>query len=231
MSNPQGTDMTPADFVEKVAALRMPSVFNPYADTCSVYDRPDAPLRRQANLEQFLRAAMEAPDLSLWVGRDLGYRGGRRTGIALTDEVHLDRLCAVYSGKIKLSRATHGPPVSERTASVFWDMIGRLKGSVFTWNIFPLHPHLAGNALSNRCHTRSERKQTSEILDDLLLMLRPRQLIAIGNDAEAGLQELGLGCLKVRHPSYGGISDFRAGVASSHDLHEPIDFTSQPNLI
>lgn len=223
--------MNPKSFVEMVADVRMPSVFNPYVDVCPIHDRTDAPERRRANLEQFLHAALEAPELSVWIGRDLGYRGGRRTGIALTDEVHLDRLITIYSGKLQLRKATHGPVVAERTASVFWDMIGRLKMSVFTWNVFPLHPHEDGRPLTNRCHTRRERAQAAPILKELLHLLKPSQVVAIGNDAEAGLGDLGLSCLKVRHPSYGGISEFRAGVASSHGLDEKMDFSTQLNLI
>lgn len=223
--------MNPKSFVEMLADVRLPSVFNPYADTCPIYDREDAAQRRRANLEEFLRAALDAPELSVWIGRDLGYRGGRRTGIALTDEVHLDRLAAVYPGQLRLRKATHGPFVSERTARVFWDMIGRLKTSVFTWNVFPLHPHHEGRPLTNRCHTRRERTLVAPILKELLELVQPVQVIAIGNDAEAGLEGLGVDCLKVRHPSYGGISDFRAGVASAHSLKEPADFSIQPDLL
>jgi len=32
---------------------------------------------------------MELGSNTIWMGRDLGYRGGRRTGLALTDEAHL----------------------------------------------------------------------------------------------------------------------------------------------
>jgi len=223
--------MNPKNFVEMVADVQMPSVFNPYVDVCPIHDREDAPDRRRANLEQFLDAAVEAPQLSWWIGRDLGYRGGRRTGIALTDEVQLDRLAEAYSGKLNLRKATHGPVVAERTASVFWDMIGRLNMSVFTWNVFPLHPHEDGRPLSNRCHTNRERARVAPILKELVDRMKPSQVIAIGNDAESGLGDLGLSCLKVRHPSYGGISEFRAGVAASHGLQELEDSSKQLDLL
>lgn len=223
--------MNPRNFVEMVADVHMPSVFNPYVDVCPIHDREDAPDRRRANLEQFLDAAVEAPQLSLWIGRDLGYRGGRRTGIALTDEVQLNRLAETYSGKLHLRKATHGPVVAERTASVFWDMIGRLDMSVFTWNVFPLHPHEDDQPLSNRCHTKRERTLVAPILKELVQLLKPSQVIAIGNDAETGLEELGLSCLKVRHPSYGGVSEFRAGVASSHGLREARGSSKQLDLL
>lgn len=223
--------MNPKRYVEMLAEVSLPSVFNPYADTCPIYDRVGAPATRRTNLEQYLYAAMEAPDLSLWVGRDLGYRGGRRTGIALTDEVNLEMLERVYSGKLRLAKATKGPVVSERTASVFWDMIGRLNTPVFTWNVFPFHPHEREVSLSNRCHTRYERLAMKHALKELITILRPTKVIAIGNDAQQGLEDLDVECLKVRHPSYGGVTDFRAGVAASHDLKDTHTFSTQPAML
>ena len=47
---------------------------------------------------------------AIWVGRDLGYRGGRRTGLALTDDVyfadHLERW------GLDVQRPTYGKPVA-----------------------------------------------------------------------------------------------------------------------
>jgi hypothetical protein len=48
---------------------------------------------------------------------------------------------------------------------------------------------------------------------ELLTILRPTTIVAIGNDAEQGLNELGIASARVRHPSYGGKSDFIAGLA------------------
>jgi uracil-DNA glycosylase len=85
---------------------------------------------------------------------------------------------------------------------------------VFTWNVFPLHPHEKGQPLTNRCHTRSERHSCRWLLLALLDLLQPTKVIAIGNDAALGLADLGVDCLKVRHPSYGGVADFQRGIWS-----------------
>ena len=53
------------------------------------FDGPDAPAIRRSNLGLVLEAALAGGISSLWIARDLGHRGGRRTGLALTDEVHL----------------------------------------------------------------------------------------------------------------------------------------------
>lgn len=208
--------MTPVSFVEHIAAIRLPSVFNPYADSCPHFDLPDAPARRRRNLQAHLAAAIDLGVGAVWVGRDLGYRGGRRTGIALTDEPNLERLATHFDRRIDVQRATRGPIISERTAGVIWRAIRGLDTCIFTWNVFPLHPHKVDKPLTNRCHTRRERLALRPLLVSLLDMLQPKKVVAIGNDAQAGLADLGIECVKVRHPSYGGVSDFEAGISALH---------------
>ena len=74
------------DFIEQLAKLRFDGVFNPYADICPEHDKADAPAIRRRNLAFALEAALNCRVESLWIARDLGYRGGRRTGLALTDD-------------------------------------------------------------------------------------------------------------------------------------------------
>lgn len=224
--------MTPNKFVSALAAVRMPSVFNPYSDVCPYFDLSDAPARRRANLEAHLQASIDLEVDTLWVARDLGYRGGRRTGIALTDEANLDNLSRTFHDQLPVVRATKGPLVAERTAAVVWGVVQQLSVPVFTWNVFPLHPHEKNKPLTNRCHTRAERQECREILESLLDLLRPKKIVAIGNDAALGLDDLGVKCLKVRHPSYGGIADFRQGIWSIYGLDSPREPQIQsPRLI
>lgn len=214
----EGFSVSAIQFVEALARLRLPSVFNPYSDRCSHYDLPDAPARRRANLQAHLQAVIDQSVDTMWVGRDLGHRGGRRTGIALTDEANLTALSASFSSELQITRATVGPLVAERTAAVVWRMLAQLQEPVFTWNVFPLHPHEMGAQLTNRCHTRAERLLTRPLLLQLLDLIKPTRIVAIGNDAQTGLNDLGVDCFKVRHPSYGGISDFERGIASIHGV-------------
>lgn len=215
--------MSSAQFVEAVARLRLPSVFNPYVDRCSHFDLPDAPARRRANLLAQLQAAIDIKADTIWIGRDLGYRGGRRTGVAFTDEPNLKNVAASFGRPLNLCRATKGPVVAERTAAVIWRAICRLPMPVFTWNVFPLHPHDPQDSLTNRCHSRSERAATRPILEQLIDILQPSKIVAIGKDAQFGLADLGINCLKVRHPSYGGITDFERGIAEIYGIYPPIN--------
>jgi len=210
--------MTPDAFLAELARLQLDAVFNPYSDRCPDHDLPGSHLCRRRNLEAALRAAWSMQGGSVWVARDLGYRGGRRTGLPLTDEVHLAQFSAAW-GDLPLHKATVGPPMAERTAAVIWGMLRRVGQPVFLWNVFPLHPHDAGDPMSNRAHTTAERRIGEAFLVHLLEALKPERVVAIGNDAATALQRLGLAHAKVRHPSYGGQAAFCAGIAAAYGLH------------
>ena len=208
--------MKPSAFVEALSTVQLDAVFNPYSDRCPLHDRADAPRRRRANLRGFLEAVADDEVDSIWIARDLGYRGGRRTGLPLTDEMHLQTFSEIYG--LPLSRATKGPLMAERTAAIIWSVLQQIDRPVFLWNIFPLHPFEPGNPLSNRCHTRAERDMFSDVLFTLLDMLRPRRVIAIGRDAQNALADMSLDCHAVRHPSYGGQSEFISSMCALYGL-------------
>lgn len=204
--------MKTTQLLELVCQYASPGVFNPYSDFCEHHDRPDAAKIRLENLRLTLRACIEMKVDTIWIARDLGYRGGRRTGIALTDEAHLTAFGTMLD--IELTRATKGPPVAERTAATVWEIIKAFDKPIFLWNVFPFHPHVESLPFTNRCHTRAERKHCEPILRSLLDILKPTTVVAIGNDAEIGLSDLGIKASRVRHPSYGGKSDFISGLAA-----------------
>ncbi len=219
--------MTPAKFVNSLKETKFDNVFNPYADRCEVHDLEDAPDLRAAALLAMLKAAAKAEVDGLWIGRDLGYRGGRRTGLALTDDVHLFTHATRWNLRIK--RPTIGSIVSERTATVIWTMLSQVPAPIFLWNVFPYHPHQTDDPFTNRAHTRRERETGEEFLAELIEMLKPRNLVAVGNDAAltaerfAGRAEV----IHVRHPSYGGQSDFIHQIRSLYCLTAETD---QPAL-
>ena len=208
---------TPAKFVNELSAVKLENTFNPYSDTCPVHDVPNAAKLRRNNLRRCLEACLDGGADTIWIARDLGYRGGRRTGIPLTDEAHLHDASNLFSGA-KLSRATIGSPISERTASITWGQLNSISKPVMLWNIFPLHPHAPDDAMTNRCHKKSERRLTWPFMMALLEMLEPRKLVAIGRDAGIALSELNVDFSVVRHPSYGGQADFITGIQNIHGL-------------
>ena len=176
-------------FARNLRELRCKNAFNPYSDHCDEYDLNDAPKIRLRALFAMLKVAQEVEIDSLWIGRDLGYRGGRRTGLALTDDRYIGKHAERW--EITIERATRGEVVVERTASVIWYVLSKLEGiNIFLWNVFPLHPHEPGSPFSNRAHNASERDTGLSVLEQLIGVLRPKRLIAIGNDAEQAVNRV-----------------------------------------
>jgi|SRR6266853_4442457 len=61
--------------------------------------------------------------------------------------------------------------------------IEAIDSPIFLWNVFPLHPRESGEPFSNRSHNAAERHIGEELLAELIRLVRPRRLFAIGNDA------------------------------------------------
>lgn len=220
--------MTPRQFVDSLREVQFENVFNPYWDRCDVHDVEDAPARRTRALLELLEAAVRTQVDALWIGRDLGHRGGRRTGLALTDDVHLTAHATRWN--LSIERATTGSPIAERTAAVIWSVLTMVPAPVFLWNVFPLHPHEPDDPFSNRPHRPNERAAGEQLLAELIAMLRPQRLVAIGNDAgrtAAKMVAVNEIC-QVRHPSYGGQRNF---ICQIEDLYGLKRVVNQPCLL
>lgn len=205
-------------FVTAVASLRFENSFNPYTDRCNVHDRADAPQSRAAALSAIIERATKTAIDAIWVGRDLGYRGGRRTGLALTDDVNIARHAQRWN--LVADRPTVGAAVAERTAAVIWRMLDQIDANIFLWNVFPLHPHEIDDPFTNRQHNPKERKAGEEILNMLVRLLRPKRILAVGNDAASAARRIadGVPVICVRHPSYGGQAKFISQISELYEL-------------
>ena len=103
-------------------------------------------------------------------------------------------------------------PVKEATATIVWSAILALEPLPLLWNAFPFHPHRPNLPCTNRRPTVPELEQGGYYLLRLLDLFPGMTVAAVGNSAEFSLKRLGIACVKLRHPSYGGKQAFVAGL-------------------
>lgn len=178
------------------------SLCNFYARTWPGLDRgPDAAATRVENLRRYLAERLTGCDVVL-VGEAPGYQGARWSGIAFCDERSLPE-----------DRRTSTRPAGfrEPSATIVNGILDELDATrtVVKWNTTPWHPWKGEtDPLTNRAPRADEVAAGREILDDLLELVRPRLIVAVGNVAGARLPD----AQQVRHPAYGGANAFRDGL-------------------
>jgi uracil-DNA glycosylase len=81
--------------------------------------------------------------------------------------------------------------------------------------VFPFHPHKPTNITSNRAPSRAEVVLGRPFLDLILELLSPTTIVAVGGTAQRAFARLfpNVETITVRHPSYGGKSDYITGVS------------------
>ncbi len=199
-------------------AFRSKDVFNPWAESDPLDDAASAspaetgPSGRLARLRHHFAGS---PALVL-LGEASGYQGCHFSGMPFTNE----RL--LLEGKIPRvvvrERLTTRPrPWCEPSATVVWGTLHALglAESTVLWNAFAWHPYKPGDPYSNRAPTREELDAGREVLDGVLDAFARARVVAVGKVAERALRGLGREPhAVVRHPSMGGASEFRAGLAA-----------------
>jgi uracil-DNA glycosylase len=152
--------------------------------TVNFYRDGEGAAVRRDRLAAYLEARSEAP--ILLVGEAPGYRGARVSGLPFTSE-----------------RQLTGAGPAEATATIVHRVLAELglTDQVLLWNIVPTHP---GTTASNRAPTRAEVAAGRVFAERLA---GGREVVAVGRIAHGAL-----GGTYVRHPSHGGLAEFREGL-------------------
>jgi len=188
-------------------------LFNPYRDS-DAHDAPGAPRQRRANLEAALDAVGERPEV-LVVAEAPGPWGCRFSGVPFTNERQLlDPAFPVAGRPTSAQFAATGEPINEYSGSIYWDAMLPHWGRFWTWNAVPLHPHRAGEPLTIRTPGVREVRRWHDLLAGVVEALDPAACVAVGRKAEGALDAVGANPVYVRHPSQGGATLFREGMAA-----------------
>jgi uracil-DNA glycosylase family 4 len=152
--------------------------------TTNFYREGEGAALRVARLSAYLEARRDAP--LLLVGEAPGYRGARVSGVPFTSE-----------------RQLTGAGPAESTATIVHRVLAELglTDDVLLWNVVPTHP---GTETSNRPPTAAEVRGGLPFAREVA---RGRRVVAVGRVAARALD-----AAYVRHPSHGGLADFRAGL-------------------
>ena len=186
----------------------MPAVHNLFSE-----NTPDC-VARLENLKRYFEIMLMHQPQTLLVGEAPGYQGSYRTGVPFCSESILlgpPNKFNLFGGQENgFRRVYFGEKLwKEPSATIVQRTLDEINTPLLIWSTFPLHPHKSGDELSNRAPNSQEIALGGELLQELVEILQPQRVIAVGNIAENCLRVMGIEADKVRHPSHGGATQFR----------------------
>jgi uracil-DNA glycosylase len=199
-------------FVEQLANVSTPYAYNQYAHGNS-YNA----IRRH-NFLLYLRQMHDRAPQTIMVMEAPGYRGCRLTGVPVTSRKLLLNgieplgLFGAARGYQDVPEPGFERVQSEQSATIVWQTLLEAGFTPLIWNAFPFHPHLPGEALTNRKPRRDEVQIGRTFLQEMLNLFQPTRVIAVGNVAHETLTTMNIASVKVRHPAQGGKNDFVGGI-------------------
>jgi hypothetical protein len=183
-------------------------LFNPYSTRHPTLDRPDAVRIRRENFRRYVTERTERPSVLL-LAEAPGPWGCRFSGVPITSEAQLLDPDFPIAGR---QSSAADDPHTEYSAGIYWRILAAWHARIFTWNTVPFHPHSVDEDLDIRTPRISEIRRFLPVTRAVVQTLEPRAVLAVGRKAERALDELGIDCTYVRHPSQGGATRFEAGV-------------------
>lgn len=167
---------------------------------------------RRNNLTLYFQQMVKLNPQILLVGEAPGYRGCRLTGVPFTSEfillTGLEQVGLFGRSRGYQKTTESEKPSKEASASMVWEVLRTLPTIPLIWNAFCFHPFQSTNQQSSRKPTRSELLMGKDFLQQLIQLFEIKTVVAVGNTAQETLMSLQIDCPKVRHPSYGGKTQF-----------------------
>lgn len=200
------------DFVERLAAV-------PSADGRSNFFHPGVPVnaQRRHNLEIYLEEMLDRAPKVLLLGEAPGFRGMRITGVPFTNRTVFQGPANSFGlfgpGKGYVLPEDAAGVAAEPTATVMWEVLAELEFLPLLWSACPWHTHVPGKPQSNRTPRTRDTRLGAPFWQSLTGLFGIGTVVAVGNVAHRSLLWSGTEVPKVRHPSHGGRSGFKQGLA------------------
>lgn len=200
------------DFVERLAAV-------PSDDGRNNFFHPGEPAnaQRRHNLEIYLEEMLDRAPRALLLGEAPGFRGMRITGVPFTNRTMFQGPANSFGlfgpEKAYVLPADAAGVAAEPTATVMWEVLAELEFLPLLWSACPWHTHVPGKLQSNRTPRTSDTRLGIPFWQSLTGLFVIRTVVAVGNVAHRSLLSSGMEVPKVRHPSHGGRSGFKQGLA------------------
>lgn len=166
-------------------------------------DKPENVMRR-INLKKYLKFFVSTVPSFILVGEAPGYNGCRISGIPFTSTKVIMRSPFFQ----RLDICDLELLQDESTASIVWNYFDDKGIYPLFWNAFPFHPHKNGLENTNRKPTRAELEVGKKYLLSLMEIFPEATIIAVGKTAQKSLIAMGIDAQALRHPAYGGKTDF-----------------------
>ena len=177
---------------------------------------------RKKRLRRFLEIPRDGHPLVLFVGISPGKNGAAVSGVGFSSKKTFSdtsdpRLVSV--GEVTKWVSIGGGAVAdtEPTATHFWKVVGPAFAGIplpVTWNAVPFWTYETKNRVAeNRSKLLpNEVAEGKPFLAEILDMFKFNKVVAVGGEPSRLLHQVRVKHIKVRHPSYGGASDFSKGV-------------------
>ena len=174
--------------------------------------------RRWSNLLSYFAFMKDEQPDALLIGEAPGYRGTSVSGMPFLSEgmIKQRRDNGLRLPFTKYDHSASYDDVSgyEATSTVMWDALDAESIKLpLLWAVFPNHPHLIGDVMSNRKPTRKEISAYIGLTRLLLEIFNIKHVVAVGNVAYDTLTaNTDYTVVKLRHPARGGARQFREGL-------------------
>ena len=179
-----------------------------------LYGDDDGGRMRARNLRRYLDVVGRTASVML-LGEAPGWRGMTVTGVPFVSarEAAPGGPADRAMGPLELPEHPQAP--WEASSRVVWAALEGWEGPLpVTWPIYPHHPFVAGDPLTNRTPRPAEVRDGTAVALELVRALGIETVVAVGRKAQGALAAQGVEAAAIRHPAQGGARLFTEQLAA-----------------